>query len=66
MVTFVDVDTRETFVGRDSEKTIAVANITFSTERLRENRRYDVTVLASNIIGTNRLNNILSKYTRTL
>lgn len=65
-VTFVDVDTRETFVGKDSEKTVIVTNITFSTEQLRENRHYNVTVFASNIVGTSIFNEIPSKYNYTM
>ena len=50
--TFVDVDTGETTTLGDNDLIITETNITFTTQQLRENRRYNVTVTASNIVGS--------------
>ena len=50
---FVDLDTGEIITLGYGELTIAGNNITFiTTEQLRDNRRYNVTVRASNSAGS--------------
>ena len=51
-LTFVDIDTGEIITLGDTDLTIAETNITFTTQQLRENHRYNVTVIASNIAGS--------------
>jgi hypothetical protein len=47
-LTFIDVDTGETITLGDSDLMITENNITFTTQQLRENRHYNVTVTAFN------------------
>ena len=49
---FVDLDTGEIIKLGNGELTIAEINITFAAEQLRVNRRYNVTVRASNSAGS--------------
>ena len=49
---FVDVDTGETITLGDTDLTIAETNITFTTQQLRENCLYNVTITASNAVGS--------------
>ena len=49
---FFDIDTGETITLGDTELTITETNITFTTQQVRENRRYNVTVMASNAAGS--------------
>ena len=49
---FVDLDTGEIVTLGNGELTIAEINITFATEQLRVNHRYNVTVRASNSAGS--------------
>ena len=52
-LTFMDVDTGETIALGDSDLTIQTEiNITFTTQQLGENHRYNVTVTASNAAGS--------------
>ncbi len=50
-VSFMDVNTGKTITLNDTDLTIAETNITFTTQQLGENRRYNVTVTASNSCG---------------
>ena len=54
----VDVDTGETFT---LDMTIAETNITFNTQQLRENRRYNVTIISSNAAGSATLQTRISR-----
>ena len=49
---FVDVETGETIALGISDLTFVAANISFTTQQLRENRHYIVAVEASNVAGT--------------
>ena len=49
---FVDLDTGEIITLGDRELPIVGNNITFTTEQLRVNRHYNVTVRASNSAGS--------------
>ena len=51
-LTFEDVDTREIITLEGNDLTITETNITFTTQQLRENRHYNVTVAASNTAGS--------------
>ena len=51
-LTFVDLDTEEIITLGDEELTIAGNNITFTTEQLKTNRHYNVTIRASNSAGS--------------
>ena len=48
----MDLDTGEMITLREGELTIADNNITLTTEQLRVNRLYNVTVRASNKAGS--------------
>ena len=48
----MDVDTGEIITLGDTDLTITETNITFTTQHLRENRRYNVTVTAFNAAGS--------------
>ena len=48
----MDLDTGEIITLGDEELTTAGNNITFTTKQLRDNRRYNVTVRASNSAGS--------------
>lgn len=50
-VTFVDIHTENVTVLDESDLTIEGTNITFTTQQLRENHCYNVTVTAFNIAG---------------
>ena len=50
-LTSLDVDTGETIIIRDLDLIIEETNITFTSQQLTENRRYNVTITASNIVG---------------
>ena len=49
---FVDLDTGEIITLGDGELTTAGNNITFNAEQLSVNRRYNVTIRASNKAGS--------------
>ena len=49
---FVDLDTVEIITLGDGEFIIAENNITFTTEQVRVNRLYNVTINASNSAGS--------------
>ncbi len=51
-LTFVDVDTGETITLGSTDLTIAETNITFTTQQLRENHHYNVSVMASNAVSS--------------
>ena len=51
-LTIVDVDTEETVTLDDNTLIVDKTNITFLTQSLRENRRYNVTITASNVAGS--------------
>ena len=61
MVTFMDFDTGEGIILGGTNLTIEEANITSVTHQLRENRHYNVTVIASNIAGSAESQTNLSK-----
>ena len=48
----MDVDTGEIITLEETDLTIEGTSITFTARQLRENRRYNVTVTASNIAGS--------------
>lgn len=48
---FLDHDTGERITLQDNDLEIVERNITFTTEQLRVNRRYDVTIQARNSYG---------------
>ena len=48
-ITLLDLDTGETFLGYAQ---LSVHNVTFSDAQLTPNRHYNVSVRASNVIGT--------------
>ena len=48
---FLDIDVGEIITLGDTDLTIAAVNITFTSQQLRENRCYNITVTASNIAG---------------
>lgn len=48
----MDVDTGEVIKLVDTDLSIAGTNISFTTQQLRENRRYSVTATASNLAGS--------------
>ncbi len=60
-LTFVDVDTEETITLGDADLTISETSIIFTTEQLRENRHYTVSVTASNIAGSAISHTVISK-----
>ena len=47
----MDVNTGESITLENVDLTIKATSITFTAQNLRENRRYDVTVIASNVHG---------------
>ena len=47
----MDTDTGEIIILSDADLTFTETNISFSTEQLRENRQYNVTITASNSHG---------------
>ncbi len=62
-LTFVDVDTGETTILEGTDLMITETSI-FTTRQLRENRRYNVSVTASNSRGeaTSYYTNIISEH----
>ena len=48
----MDLDTEEIITLRDGDLTVADNNITFTTEQLKTNRHYNVTVRAFNSAGS--------------
>ncbi len=60
-LTFMDVDTGETITLEETDLTIAETNITFTTQQLRGNRCYTVTVTASNAAGSATSETMISK-----
>ena len=65
-LTFVDLDSKEIITLGGSDLIIAETNITFSTQQLRENRHYNITVTAANIAGTDVSQARISKYSLIL
>ena len=62
-ITFLDLaDTGERFLGNAQ---LSVDNVTFSAAQLTPNRHYNVSVRASNVIGTAVSYIIISKYDNT-
>ncbi len=58
----MDVDTGETITSLGgTDLNITETNITFTTQQLRENHRYNVTVRASNVAGSATSQTMISK-----
>lgn len=51
-IIFLDHDTGENIIKRDSDLDIVERNITFTTEQLKANRHYIVTIQAWNTNGS--------------
>ena len=60
-LTFTDLDTGEVISLENADLNITGANVTLGTEELRENRHYNITIRASNIAGSARSDDIISK-----
>lgn len=60
-LTLVDLDTGESIPVRGADSTIAENNITFTTEQLITNHRYNVTTRADNAAGSATSYNTISE-----
>ena len=60
-LTFEDIDTNSLVTLESSDIVIARTNITISTQQLARNRRYSVSVTASNVRGQTVAETIISK-----
>ncbi len=59
---FVDLDTGESITLGDTDLTVEGNNVTFTTELLTTNRRFNVTANATNIAGSSVSHTTMSEF----
>ena len=61
-ITVIDTKTDESITLLNSDLTIVLTNVSFTSEKLRLNRKYRIMVNASNINGSSVSSDDISKY----
>ena len=61
-ITFIDINTDESITLLNSDLTIMLTNVSFTSEKLRLNRKYRIMVKTSNINGSSVFSDDISRY----